>query len=74
MTVALQFEQRLLPLYTSGELRTPAFVYDESAITAKLELLADVRRCSGCSVLYSIKALSFPARSEERRVGKECRL
>ena len=61
MTVALQFNQHLLPLYTGRELITPAFVYDETAITAKLELLADLRHNSACRVLYSIKATSFPA-------------
>jgi carboxynorspermidine decarboxylase len=61
MTVALQFDQRLLPLYIGGNVNTPAFVYDEAAISARLELLSDVRRNSGCHILYSVKAASFPA-------------
>ena len=59
MTIALQFDQRLLPLYIGGNVNTPAFVYDEAAITARLELLADARRHSGCRMLYSLKASSF---------------
>jgi carboxynorspermidine decarboxylase len=61
MTVALQFDQRLLPLYIGGKVNTPAFVYDEAAITAKLELLTDVRHNSGCCILYSVKAASYSA-------------
>lgn len=59
MTSAQQFNDRLLPLWTETSLVTPAFVYDESQIIEKLELLAGVREQSGCHVLYSIKALSF---------------
>jgi len=58
MTVPVQFDKRLLPLYTGGELSTPAFVYDEAAIIARLEPLAEIRRNSGCRVLYSVKAAS----------------
>ena len=61
MTVALQFDQRLLPLYIDGNVSTPAFVYDEAVISAQLELLSDIRRSSGCRILYSVKAASFPA-------------
>jgi carboxynorspermidine decarboxylase len=59
MTSAPQFNDRLLPLWTDENLVTPAFVYDESQIVEKLELLARVREQSGCRMLYSIKALSF---------------
>ena len=61
MTIALQFDQRLLPLYIGGNVATPAFVYDEAAITGKLELVSAARRNSGCRMLYSVKAASFPA-------------
>jgi len=59
MTGVLQFDKHLLPLYTGSGLNTPAFVYDEAAIIGKLGLLAEIRRNSGCRVLYSIKASSF---------------
>jgi len=61
MTIALQFDQRLLPLYSGAKVDTPALVYDEAAITAKLELFSEARRNSGCRMLYSVKASSFPA-------------
>jgi len=36
--------------------QTPAFVYDEAVIIARLAALSDVRSDSGCKILYSIKA------------------
>jgi len=36
---------------------TPAFVFDENTLTANLTRLADLKKQSGCKVLYSIKAL-----------------
>ncbi|MCH8261538.1 MAG: hypothetical protein IIA77_00615 [Proteobacteria bacterium] len=36
--------------------QTPAFVYDESAIIEKLTALSEVKKNSGCQILYSIKA------------------
>ncbi|MGH8119960.1 MAG: hypothetical protein ACRESK_05025 [Gammaproteobacteria bacterium] len=59
MTIALKFDQHLLPLYVGSDLDTPAFVYDEAAIIAGLESLAEIRHNSGCRMLYSIKASSF---------------
>ena len=59
MTTNPQFNNQLLPLWTDDTLLTPAFVYDEGHIIEKLELLAGVRKESGCHILYSVKALSF---------------
>jgi len=36
---------------------TPAFVFDENTINANLNTLVELKRASGCRVLYSIKAL-----------------
>jgi len=36
--------------------QTPAFVYDETVIIERLAALSDVRKNSGCKILYSIKA------------------
>jgi len=36
---------------------TPAFVFDENRLTDNLSKLADLKKQSGCKVLYSIKAL-----------------
>lgn len=36
--------------------QTPAFVYDESVIIDKLAALSEVKKNSGCQILYSIKA------------------
>ncbi len=36
--------------------QTPAFVYDESAIIERLAALSEVKKNSGCQILYSIKA------------------
>lgn len=38
-------------------LETPALVLDETEITDSLQILAELRRQSGCKVLYSIKSL-----------------
>jgi carboxynorspermidine decarboxylase len=59
MTTTQQFDNYLLPLWSDDKLRTPAFVYDESHIVEKLELLAIVKKISSCHILYSVKALSF---------------
>lgn len=40
-------------------LATPAFVYDESAVIRKLDLLAGIRERTGARILYSIKAFPF---------------
>ncbi len=61
MTAAQTFNNRLLPLWTSSTLVTPAFVYDSAAIVERLQMLNAVRQQSGCHVLYSIKALSHGA-------------
>ena len=36
--------------------QTPAFVYDESVIIDRLAALSEVKKNSGCQILYSIKA------------------
>ena len=36
--------------------QTPAFVYDESVIMDRLAALSEVKKNSGCQILYSIKA------------------
>ena len=59
MTITQQFDNHLLPLWADNVLVTPAFVYDESRIEQKLDLLSVVRDRSNCRILYSIKALSF---------------
>jgi len=59
MSASQQFDDHLLPLLEEKSLTTPAFVYDEAAVTNKLELLAKVRERCGCQILYSVKALSF---------------
>ncbi len=61
MSIPQQFNDHLLPLSEDNSLATPAFVYDESAVINKLELLAKVKEQSGCQILYSVKALSFSA-------------
>jgi len=38
---------------------TPAFVYDENAITRKLSLVASIRAKAGCKVLYALKPFSI---------------
>lgn len=48
-----------MPHPTFADLPTPAFVYDESAILQKLDLLAGVRAHSGARILYSIKSFPF---------------
>ena len=59
MTIPQHFDNHLLPLWTDDKLVTPAFVYDESRIRQKLDLLVKIKKQSNCQVLYSIKALSF---------------
>ena len=59
MTTTQHFDNHLLSLWTDDKLVTPAFVYDESGIRQKLELLSRARQQCDCQILYSIKALSF---------------
>ncbi|NIN35214.1 MAG: carboxynorspermidine decarboxylase [Gammaproteobacteria bacterium] len=61
MTVSQQFNEHLLGLWSDASLTTPAFVYDERAINDKLDMLTELRRETGCKILYSVKALSFSA-------------
>ncbi|TDJ17422.1 MAG: hypothetical protein E2O62_05265 [Gammaproteobacteria bacterium] len=39
--------------------QTPAFVYDESVIIDRLAALSEVKKNSGCQILYSIKAATM---------------
>ena len=38
-------------------MKTPAFILDETQLLTNLNILADIRKKSGCKVLYAIKAL-----------------
>ena len=58
MTTNPQFNNHLLPLWSDDTIHTPAFVYDESYVIEKLELLSGIRKVSGCHILYSVKALT----------------
>jgi carboxynorspermidine decarboxylase len=40
---------------------SPAFVVDAAEVVNTLKILSNLRECSGCKVLYSIKALSLSA-------------
>lgn len=40
--------------------KTPAFVYDESALSSALSYLAGLRTQAGCKLLYSLKSFALP--------------
>lgn len=61
MTTTQPFNDHLLALWADQDLETPAFVYDEAAIVGNLRCLSDIALNSGCRLVYSIKALSYPA-------------
>ena len=42
-----------------ARVETPAFVYDEGAITRKLSVVASIRAEAGCKVLYALKPFSI---------------
>ena len=51
--------QRLLPRTELGEMMTPAYVLDESALRRNLKILLDVQQRSGCKILLAQKAFSM---------------
>ncbi len=51
--------ERLLPRTELGEIMTPAYVIDESALHRNLRILNDVRQRSGCKILLALKAFSM---------------
>ncbi|MBR5089614.1 MAG: carboxynorspermidine decarboxylase [Ruminiclostridium sp.] len=51
--------ERLLPRTELGEIMTPAYVIDESALHRNLKILYDVLRRSGCKILLAQKAFSM---------------
>ncbi len=51
--------ERLLPRTELGEIMTPAYVIDESALRRNLKILYDVQRRSGCKILLALKAFSM---------------
>lgn len=61
MTTTQPFDNHLLALWADQNLETPAFVYDEAAILENLTLLSVITQHTACRLLYSIKALSYPA-------------
>jgi len=48
-----------LPPFCGHPMQTPAFVFDESHLSAIGRLLRQARTLSGCRMLYSVKALPF---------------
>ena len=61
MTTTQPFDDHLLALWADKDLETPAFVYDEAAILDNLQCLSVIGQDTGCRLIYSIKALSYPA-------------
>ena len=51
-----------------ASLPTPCYLLDEAQLRRNGEILLGVQQRTGCKILLAQKA-----RSEERRVGKECR-
>ncbi len=53
---AQALEARLPPEFIAG-VETPAFILDERVVLRSLELAANLRRATGCKVLYALKPM-----------------